>query len=193
MYKLKYFLYYELLNKIYKFFLARSNNFIISPNAKVNYLGIRNNKNSLLKIGQRSLVEGSVVFERENASVFIGENTNVGRSNIICADKIEIGNDVLIAWGCTILDNDSHSLSEKNRRKDASDWYNGKKDWSNVSMRPIKIEDSVWIGFNSIILKGVTIGKGAVIGAGSVVTRDVKPFTVVAGNPAKFIKDIKNE
>ncbi len=57
-----------------------------------------------------------------------------------------------------------------------------------IKSAPVVIEDHVWIGFNLAILKGVTMGKGAIIGAGSVVTKDVEPFTVVAGNPAKIIK-----
>jgi len=64
------------------------------------------------------------------------------------------------------------------------------KDWSHVDMKPIIISDKVWIGFNATILKGVTIGEGSVIGACSVVTRDVPPNCVFAGNPAKLIKEI---
>ncbi len=62
------------------------------------------------------------------------------------------------------------------------------KDWSNVKSSPITIKDKAWIGFNSIILKGVTIGEGAVVAAGSVVTQDVPDYAVVGGNPAKIIK-----
>ena len=57
-----------------------------------------------------------------------------------------------------------------------------------ISRGPIIIHDDVWIGSNSVILSGVTIGRGSVVGAGSVVTKDVAPYTIVAGNPAKFIK-----
>jgi acetyltransferase-like isoleucine patch superfamily enzyme len=67
----------------------------------------------------------------------------------------------------------------------------GITDWKNIKMADIIIEDKVWIGFNVIILKGVKIGEGAVIGAGSVVTKDVPPYHIVAGNPAKIIKKIK--
>lgn len=193
MYKIKYFLYYGLLNGIFKRLLTKPKRFVISLTAKVNYLGIRNNKNNSLKIGDRSMIEGNIVFEKENAKVSIGGNTYIGRADIICADKIEIGNNVLIAWGCTIIDHNSHSLSVVDRIKDVSDWYDGEKDWSKVLTKPVKIGDNVWIGFNSIILKGVTVGKGAIIGAGSVVTKNVKPFTVAAGNPAKFIKNINEK
>ena len=65
--------------------------------------------------------------------------------------------------------------------------------WNIVKTKPIVIEDDVWVGFNSIILKGVTIGKGSIVAAGSVVSKDVEPFTVVAGNPALVIKKMKNE
>ncbi|MFN7691728.1 MAG: DapH/DapD/GlmU-related protein, partial [Bacteroidota bacterium] len=60
----------------------------------------------------------------------------------------------------------------------------------NIASKPIVIHDKVWISFNAIILKGVTIGEGAVVAAGSVVTKDVAPYTMVAGNPAKFIKNV---
>ena len=66
------------------------------------------------------------------------------------------------------------------------------KDWKNIEVSPTIIEDDAWIGVNVIILKGLTIGKGAIIGAGSVVTKNVPPMTLVAGNPAKVIKELVN-
>ena len=64
------------------------------------------------------------------------------------------------------------------------------KNWDVVNSKPIKICDDAWIGMNCIILKGVTIGEGAIVGAGSVVTKDVPAWTVVAGNPAKVVKTL---
>ena len=64
------------------------------------------------------------------------------------------------------------------------------RDFIVTSKHTIIIEDDVWIGAGSIILSGVTVGKGAVIGAGSVVTKDVEPYTIVVGNPARKIKDV---
>ncbi|MDE6498662.1 MAG: hypothetical protein K2L21_08380 [Muribaculaceae bacterium] len=110
-----------------------------------------------------------------------------------------VGSNVTIAWGCTIYDHDSHSVDFEERRRDIDDELrdirNGvnfiaNKNWEVVRSKPIRIEDDAWIGMNCIILKGVTIGEGAIVGAGSVVTRDVPAWTVVAGNPARVVKEI---
>ena len=69
-------------------------------------------------------------------------------------------------------------------------WIKGIKEWDNVIMKPVVIEDRSWVGLNSIILKGIRIGEGAVVSAGSVVTKNVPPYTVVGGNPAKILKRI---
>jgi acetyltransferase-like isoleucine patch superfamily enzyme len=109
---------------------------------------------------------------------------------LIAAEKIEIGDDVLIAWGCTLVDHNSHSIRFSERSKDVRDWIKGEKDWKNVVVSPILIGNKVWIGFGAIILKGVTIGEGAIIGSGSVVTKDVPAWAIVAGNPAKIIREL---
>jgi len=94
----------------------------------------------------------------------------------------------LIAWGVTIVDHNSHSLYWEQRKDDVRDWSAGIKYWDNVGNAPVIIKDKVWIGFNVSILKGVTIGEGAVIGACAVVTKDIPPFTLVAGNPAAVVR-----
>jgi galactoside O-acetyltransferase len=96
------------------------------------------------------------------------------------------------------MDNNAHSLKWQERENDVKDWKRGLdegkvgayKDWRNVNSKSILIKDKAWIGFNCIILKGVTIGEGAVVGAGSVVTQDVPDFTIVAGNPATVIRKL---
>jgi acetyltransferase-like isoleucine patch superfamily enzyme len=160
----------------------------IAFSAKVNYRGIRHRPPSKLSIGDGSIFQGQIASERDGSVVSIGKNTFIGGSQLICAERIEIGDDTLIAWGCTIVDHDSHAVNWSDRSKDVSNWYEGKKDWSKVRVRPVKIGDRVWIGFNTIILCGVAIGENAVVGCGSVVTKDVAPHTVVAGNPARFIR-----
>ena len=152
-----------------------------------------------LEIGNNSIINGSFVFETETGKVCIGERCHIGNSTFISKSKIEVGNDVTIAWGCTIYDHDSHSVYWDERKNDTAQEYKDtlqfndeiyNKNWSVVNTKPITIKDKVWIGMNVIILKGVTIGEGAVIGAGSVVTQDVPAWSVVAGNPAKVVKRI---
>ena len=89
---------------------------------------------------------------------------------------ITIGNDVFIAPKVNLI-TINHDSDPENR--------------SATYGRPIVIEDKVWIGINSTILPGVTVGYGSIVGANSVVTHDVSPYTVVGGNPAKFIKEIR--
>jgi acetyltransferase-like isoleucine patch superfamily enzyme len=147
-------------------------------------------------VGNNSLVNGHFVIENNNGKIVIGNNTFIGGGMFISICSIEIGNDVMFSWGCTVIDNNAHSLKSSERQNDVIDWKRGidenkigaYKNWDNVKFAPIKICDKAWIGFNSIILKGVTIGEGAIVGAGSVVTKDVPPYAVVAGNPAKIIK-----
>ncbi len=76
----------------------------------------------------------------------------------------------------------------RQRRTDVADWMRGHKDWTHVAIAAVTIADRAWIGFGATILKGVTVGEGAVVAAQSVVTRDVAPWTVVAGNPAREIR-----
>ncbi len=151
---------------------------------------IRQKKKCKVTIGPHSMVNGKIIFECEGASVQIGENTFIGGSDLICSTRIIVGTDVLIAWGCTIVDHNSHAIQFSLRSNDVSEWMAGRKDWTHVEQKEIMICDKAWIGFNSIILKGVTIGEGAIVGAGSVVTKDVPPWTIVGGNPARIIREI---
>ncbi len=112
-----------------------------------------------------------------------GKNIHIGKNVFInsgCKFQdqggIYIGDDVLIGHNVVIATL-NHDLDVKNR--------------ANLFPQPVHIKDSVWIGANVTILPGVTIGSGAILAAGAVVTRDVKAMTIVGGNPAKLIKEIK--
>jgi galactoside O-acetyltransferase len=152
-------------------------------------------------IGKKGLNRASFVFESEKGEVIIGNNVHLGGVTFISRNKIVVKDDVTMAWDITIYDHNSHSILWEERAKDNetcySDYhnYNGNKvvtkDWSVVRNAPIIIESKVWIGFGVLILKGVTIGEGAVIGAKSVVTKDVPAWSVVAGNPAQVVKIIQ--
>jgi acetyltransferase-like isoleucine patch superfamily enzyme len=149
-------------------------------------------------IGNKCLINCDFIFESIAGMVVIGDNVHIGGATMITRSEIIIGNDVTMAWGIYVYDHNSHSIYWKERKNDNaqcySDYkkYNGNnlinKDWSNVNSAPIIIEDKVWIGFGVTILKGVRIGEGAVIGAMSVVTKNVPAWSVVAGNPAKVVK-----
>ena len=135
-------------------------------------------------------MRSSVVFERENAALSVGDRCFIGKGLISVAEGVEIGNDVLISWGVTITDHNSHSLRFSERRRDVAEWIGCHKNWTGVKVEKVIIRDKAWIGFNAIVLKGVTIGEGAIVGAGSVVSKDVPPFTVVAGNPARVVREL---
>lgn len=147
-------------------------------------------------IGNDSIINAAFVFETNRGVISVGNNTFIGGGTFICTEGIEIGNNVMFSWGCTISDTNAHSLVSLERANDVRDWKKGLdenkvgfyKDWTSVKSQKIIVKDKAWIGFNSIILKGVTIGEGAVIAAGSVVTKDVPDFAVVGGNPAKILK-----
>jgi len=115
------------------------------------------------------------------AKIVIGEGCNFGAMNhITCCNGIVIGNNVLTGKWVTITDN-SHGMTDENSLRIpplARDLYSKGK---------VVISDNVWIGDGARILPGVTIGQGAVVGANSVVTRDVPPYTVVCGAPAKAV------
>ena len=152
-----------------------------------------------LIIGKDCIIGGQFIFESSEGKITIGNHSFIGSSTFISRSSITIGNNVTIAWGSTIYDHDSHSLDYMERRKDIDDELAdlrskqnmiAHKNWDVVNSKPIKICDDAWIGMNCIILKGVTIGEGAIVGAGSVVTKDVPAWTVVAGNPAKVVKTL---
>jgi galactoside O-acetyltransferase len=152
-----------------------------------------------LTIGKDCIINANIVFEDKSGKISIGDRCYIGYStNILSRNNVKIGNDVTIAWNVTIYDHDSHSINWEDRSKVVRTFFNdyGKSicykniDWNGVKSAPIIIADKVWIGFDVVILKGVTIGEGSIIGARSVVTKNVEPYTIVAGNPAKFIKNI---
>lgn len=186
---------------------------IISPYLKIGdsltfdnfFLNVRLPKANkvYVTIGNDCMVGGTFTFESSEGEVLIGNRVYFAGGNVISTNKIEIEDDVFISWGVYFFDNDSHSLDYKHRLNDMQnhlkDWrsglsnYNVSKDWRNVNSAPIKVCKYAWVGMECKILKGVTIGEGAIVGTGSVVTKDVEPWTIVGGNPAKLIKVIPEE
>jgi len=144
-----------------------------------------------LGIGASSRIAAQLVFEQAGAALQIGARTFVGARTVIDAARaIRIGDDVLISSEVLLFDHDSHSLDSRDRADDVRKWMSGAKDWARVGQAGVVVGDKCWIGARAIVLKGVELGEGAVVGAGSVVTRTVAPFTLVAGNPARPIREL---
>lgn len=113
----------------------------------------------------------------EGAFLKIGKHFGMTGGIICAASQIEIGDYVTIGANTSILDTDFHPLDRQLRKNHPAD----------ANSLPIYIEDDVFVGMNCLILKGVRLGKGCVIGAGSVVTRDIPSGMIAAGNPASVI------
>ena len=127
-------------------------------------------------LGQQSTIEDFTAINNGVGDVIIGDRTRIGLSNTIIGPAT-IGNDVRLAQN-VVLSGLNHTYEDISRSIHEQ----------GVSTSPILVEDESWIGANAVIVPGVTIGKHAVVAAGSVVTKDVPPYSVVAGNPARVIK-----
>lgn len=129
-------------------------------------------------------IKGRCKIEVRNAAtLLIGSNVGISLTTIECHERIVIGNNVKIGFGCHIMDTDFHSLDAQIRTSD--------KDLVSAKKCPIEICDNVFVGANSMILKGVKVGENAIIGAGSIVSNDIPANVLAAGNPCKVIRALK--
>lgn len=122
----------------------------------------------------------------KDAVLTIGDNSGMNGAMIYCSKSITIGDNVKIGGGTRISDSNHHSLDYLLRR-------DAKKDAANAMSSPVTIGNDVFIGANCYIGKGVTIGDRAIIAAGSVVIKSVPSDEIWGGNPAKFIKQIRQQ
>ena len=125
------------------------------------------------------LYQRTIIIARGRGRVKIGSHVGISGSTIYARELIEIGDYTVVGANCKIFDNDFHSLNPEERKKDIYD---------NLVTRPVKIGENVFIGCNSIILKGTEIGDNCVVGAGSVVHGRFGPDCTIAGNPARVIR-----
>ena len=131
-------------------------------------------KNTRLRIGDQVYLFRDVLLslDGDGAVLDIGDRTQINRrTEVIAMEHVTIGADVMVSWDVLITDTDYH-------RVDGA-----------TATAPVTIEDLAWVGTRATILKGVTVGRGAVVAAGSIVTRDVAPHTLVAGSPARVIRE----
>ncbi len=132
------------------------------------------NKGGKLTAGNCQFYSGVRLEIGKQGYLEIGNGSYLNRNTlIVCEESVSIGKNCKIAWDVIIMDSDLHPIAS-----------------SPILHKPVQIKDEVWIGCRCIILKGVTIGQGAVIAAGSVVTKNIPPFTIWGGAPAKFIANV---
>ncbi|MBW8359993.1 MAG: acyltransferase [Weeksellaceae bacterium] len=176
-------------------YIKRGNSYLL-PGFSINVNNPQKNK-IYVEVGDDTMLNCQITFESPEGIVLVGDNSFIGGSHLICKNKIVIEHNVFIAWGTYVYDHNSHSLDFRDRENDIlqqlRDYREGRdfiadKNWDVVNSSPILIKSNAWIGMNCIILKGVTIGEGSIVGAGSVVTKDVPDWTVVGGNPARVLK-----
>ena len=154
----------------------------------------RSGKKGNIVIGKNSYLMGKLYVE-DDGKIEIENNFYLGSNSFIGAiESIKIGKCVIISNDVKIYDNNNHPTSPEAREYMSMNGYsNDNWRWKHAARAPVVIEDNVWIGQYATILKGVTIGKGAIVATRAVVTKNVPPYTIVAGNPAKVVKKIDHE
>ncbi len=147
-----------------------------------------------LRLGKGSAVYKDTMFDLgSRAQVKVGEYALIHGARIVCDAELKIGNYALISWQVVFMDTYRLPFDIAKRRKilEQASCQASRYPSADVPAQPIWIQDNVWIGFDACILPGVTIGEGAIVGARSVVSQDVPPYTVVAGNPARIVRQLE--
>lgn len=135
------------------------------------------NEQGTLECENILLYPGVRLWAHKGGGLSIGNGTYLNRgAEVIAWDNVTIGRDCMIGWDVVILDTDLHPVGDRPLRN-----------------KPVTIGDRVWIGCRAIILKGVTIGEGAIVSAGAIVHRDVPPYTIVSGDPARVVGQVDAE
>jgi acetyltransferase-like isoleucine patch superfamily enzyme len=156
-----------------------------------NNLGVQ----SSIQIGAFSHIRGELLTMGHGGKITIGKYCYVGEDTRIWSGaNVEIGDHVLISHNVNIFDNATHPISPRARREQFKAIITtGHPRDIDLQDKPITIANDVLIGCMAVVLAGVQIGEAAIVGAGSVVTADVPPWTIVAGNPARVIRSIPQD
>ncbi|GAC1436867.1 MAG: hypothetical protein NVSMB51_09150 [Solirubrobacteraceae bacterium] len=151
----------------------------------------RSARTPAVTLGDRVTIYGWSVFNLEpGGQVTVGAGSVLVGAVLMGAEQIDIGCNVVLSYAVTVADCDFHPTDRAARHRDAE----ANAPFGDIRTRPpletspVRIEDNAWIGIGAIVLKGVTIGAGARVGAGAVITRDVPAQATVAGNPAQIVK-----
>lgn len=176
----------------YRRFEKTGSQLIVGSRCLLSFSNVNPSNNSYMQINDCFIVHASLSCQKEGAKLCIGSNVFIGGgTKIVSTTEVIIGDHVLISFGCYVTDTDGHSLDYRERSNDVINRINGWKDWSKVKCSPVSIGEHSWIGPNVVVLKGVKIGRGVIIGAGSIVTKDIPDFSFAAGVPALVVKVLK--
>lgn len=134
---------------------------------------------NLVGLYQRTII----VTRTPQAELIIGDNVGISGATIYARESIRIGDNTLVGGNAKIFDNDFHPLEIEARNKDIKE---------KIGSRPVVIGNNCFIGGNSIILKGTVLGDGCIVGAGAVVSGEFGDNCIIAGNPARVIKNLKH-
>lgn len=137
--------------------------------------------NSSFTSNMLGLYQRTIIVARYGGSIEIGDGFGISGSTIYSFDSVKIGKNATIGANCKIIDNDFHPLDAEKRNANLNEEF--------TKRAPVKIGDNCFIGMNSIILKGTTLGDNVIVGAGSVVHGTFPSNCIIAGNPAKIIKE----
>lgn len=148
--------------------------------------------NLCIRVGDHTLVAGELLVFSHGGDISIGEWCYIGEgARIWSSASVHIGTRVLISHNVNIFDSLTHPLNPRQRHAQfRTIIQTGHPRSIDLGERPVTVDNDVWIGANACILRGVSIGEGAIVGAGAVVTRDILPFTIVGGNPARMIREL---
>lgn len=174
---------------------------VISPDATLTCFGDPAPDGIILEIGEGSFIEGNLALVRPNARITIGKRCMIGKATVISADNVEIRDDSIVSQGAIIMDSDNHAVDWRDRQFDVERFRRGYietggkdparyHDWTPVATTKVTIGPKAWIALNAIILRGVSVGEGSVVGAGSVVTKNVSDWHLAAGSPAREIRRV---
>ncbi len=144
-----------------------------------------------LRVGRCTTIWRASLAADDDAVIEIGDYCYIANASLVCSERIRIGSRVMIAGGVTIADSDFHPLAPAARLADTVvlSPVGDRARRPRIETRPVQIENDVWIGYNATILKGVTVGAGALVAPGALVLRDVPPGVEVAGNPAVVVSE----
>lgn len=157
------------------------------------FLKMRSGHSSAVRIGAGAGVYKSTMFDLGPAArVDIGYCALVHGARVICDDAVSIGDYALISWNVIIMDTYRLPLAVAERRIALERGFGTVGEYSTreSGARPVVIGANTWLGFDVVVLPGVTIGEGSIVGARSVVTDDVPPYCAFAGNPARLVRHL---